>query len=61
MGLFRNIFDLEKGEFITRTSKNTGMNLDGELFIRLSDTSAMDEKGNIHITSSWKDDDDDSL
>ena len=61
MGLFSSIFDFDKGEFITRTSKNTGISLDGEFFTRLSDNTAMDEKGNVHITSPWKDDDDESF
>ena len=52
------IFDFEDGDFIFNTG-NIGFDSDGDMMIRISDNMAFDlETGDIHITSSWKDDKD---
>jgi len=55
----RHIFDFEDGDFAFRTSDNMAIDSDGDLLLRMSDNMAMDmDSGEIHITSSWDDDDD---
>ena len=58
MGLLNMIFDMDKGDFIMKTSRNTGLDSRGRLIMRLSDHTVMDEDGDIHIVSSWPKDDD---
>lgn len=54
------IFDLEDGDFIFRTSKDMGLDSEGGMMMRLSDSMAMDmDSGELHMVSSWKDDEDD--
>lgn len=58
--MFRNIFDYNEGNMIFQTSDNTAMDMDGHLLSRMSDNMAMDlETGELHLTSSWKKDDED--
>lgn len=58
--MFGNIFDYEDGDFIVQTSDNTAMDMDGHLLTRMSDNMVMDfETGELHITSAWKNEDDD--
>lgn len=53
------IFDYDKGELIIQTSDNTGITTDGHLVTRVGDNMAMDlDSGELHITSSWNDEDD---
>ena len=52
------IFDFNDGEFIFG-SGDMRFNSDGDMMMRMGDNMAMDmETGEIHITSSWDDDDD---
>lgn len=54
------IFDMEDGDFVFRTSKNMGFDSGGNMMMRLSDNMAMDmDSGELHLVSSWKDDEDD--
>lgn len=56
MGIF---FDYTDGDYCMRTSDNTAMDSDGNYMMRMSDNMAMDmESGELHITSSWGDDED---
>ena len=53
------IFDYDSGEYIYHTSGNLGYDSNGDLHMRMGDNMAMDmETGELHITSSWKNDDD---
>ena len=59
--MFESVFDFEDGDYIIKTSDTSGMDQDGNLMLQVSDNLAMDtESGELHITSSWKDDDDDT-
>lgn len=57
MGLLDMIFDIDKGDFITRISRNTGIDSDGNFITRLSNNTVMDDDGDIHFVSSWPNDD----
>ena len=51
------IFDYDDGDFIFNHSGNMAFDSDGDMMLRLSDDMAMDmDSGEIHITSSWQDD-----
>ena len=53
------IFDYDDGDFIFNTSGNIAFDSDGNMMMRMSDNMAMDlDSGDIHIVSSWTDDDD---
>lgn len=53
-------FDYDNGDFGFSISDNIGMDLDGNMMMRMSDNMAMDmDSGDIHMTSSWSADDDD--
>lgn len=55
-----SIFDYDEGDFIHQTSDNMGIDSDGDLYIRMGDNMAMDmDTGELHITSGWRNDDDD--
>lgn len=54
------IFDFEDGDFAFRLSDNMAMDTNGNLMMRTSDNVAMDmNTGEMHITSSWHNEDDD--
>lgn len=45
---------------IFQTSDNTAMDMDGHMMTRMSDNMAMDlDTGELHMISSWNNDDDD--
>ena len=50
-------FDYDDGDFIMGISDNTAMDSDGNLMVRMCDNMMMDmERGDIHMTASWVDD-----
>ena len=54
------IFDYDNGDFIYHTSGNLGMDSNSDLHMRMGDNMSMDmETGELHMTSGWKNDDDD--
>ncbi len=54
------IFDYDNGEYIYHTSSNMGYDSNGDLHMRMGDNMSMNmETGELHITSSWKNDEDD--
>ncbi|MBE6951190.1 MAG: hypothetical protein E7451_07620 [Ruminococcaceae bacterium] len=58
--MHKPIFDLEDGDLIFRTSGNMAMDSDGNMMMRVSDNMAMElDSGELHFTSSWRDDEDD--
>lgn len=58
--MFRSMFDFEDGDMIFQTSDNTAMDMDGHMMTRMSDNMAMDlDTGELHMISSWNNDDDD--
>jgi len=55
------IFDYDNGELIFPTSSNLGMDSDGDMYMRMGDNMSMNmDTGELHLTSSWADDDDDN-
>lgn len=55
----KNIFDYDDGDYAFSISDNMAIDSEGDLLMRMSDNMAMDlDSGDIHFTSSWKDDDD---
>lgn len=49
------IFDYEDGDIIIQTGDNTGFDFDGHMHIKMGNNMSMDtQTGDIHITSSWK-------
>ena len=55
----KNIFDYDYGDYAFSISDNMAIDSEGDLLMRMSDNMAMDlDSGDIHFTSSWKDDDD---
>ena len=60
--MFKNIFDFDDGDFIFSSGGNFGFDSDGDMHIRMGDNMSMDmETGEMHFTSGWQDDDDDSI
>ena len=56
----KHFFDYEDGDFAFSISDNMAMDSDGNLLMRMSDNMAMDlESGDIHIISSWNNEDED--
>lgn len=54
----KNIFDYDDGDYAFSISDNMAIDSEGDLLLRISDNMAMDlDLGDIHFTSSWKDDD----
>ena len=54
------IFDYDDGDFIRQTSENMGIDSDGNLNMRMGDNMSMDmDTGELHLTSGWKNGDDD--
>lgn len=55
-----SIFDYEDGNFIHQTSDNMGIDSNGDLHMRMGDNMSMNmDTGELHLTSSWNNDDDD--
>lgn len=55
----KHFFDFEDGDFAFSTSDNMAMDSDGDLMMRMGNNMAMDmDTGNIHMISSWPNDDD---
>lgn len=53
-----SIFDYYDGDFMFSMSDNMAIDSDGDMMMRMSDNMAMDmDTGEIHITSSWSNDD----
>ena len=56
----KRFFDYEDGDFAMRISDNMAIDSNGDLMMRMGDNMAMDmDTGDIHLVSSWPDDDDD--
>ena len=57
-GMSKYIFDYDDGDFAMSISDSMAMDSDGNLMMRMGDYMAMDmDTGDIHIISSWPDDD----
>lgn len=58
-GMSKYIFDYDDGDFAMSISDSMAMDSDGDLMMRTGDHMAMDmDTGDIHMISSWSDDDD---
>lgn len=56
----RHIFDLDDGDVIFCGSDRMGLDSDGHLMMRMSNSMAMDmDSGELYFISSWDDEDDD--
>ena len=56
----KRFFDYEDGDFAMCISDNMAIDSNGDLMMRMGDNMAMDmDTGDIHLVSSWPDDDDD--
>lgn len=56
----KHFFDSEDGDFVHTISDNMAIDSDGNMMMRMSDNMAMDlDSGDIHIISSWSNDDED--
>ena len=56
----KHFFDFEDGDFAHTISDNMAIDSDVDLLMRLGDNMAMDmDTGDIHIISSWSNDDED--
>lgn len=56
----KHFFDFEDGDFVHTISYNMAIDSDGNMMMRMSDNMAMDlDSGDIHIISSWSNDDED--
>lgn len=56
----KHFFDFEDGDFAHTISDNMAIDYDGDLLMRMGDNMAMDmDTGDIHIISSWSNDDED--
>lgn len=57
-GMSKYIFDYDDGDFAMSISDSMAMDSDGDLMLRMGDHMAMDmDTGDIHMISSWTDDD----
>ena len=55
----KHFFDFEDGDFAFSISDNMAMDSDGDLMMRMGNNMAMDmDPGDIHMISSWPNDDD---
>lgn len=55
----KHFFDFEDGDFAFSISDNMAMDSDGDLMMRMGNNMAMDmDTGDIHMISSWANDDD---
>lgn len=56
----KHFFDFEDGDFAHTILDNMAIDSDGDLLMRMGDNMAMDmDTGDIHIISSWSNDDED--
>ena len=56
----KHFFDFEDGDFAHTISDNMAIDSDGDLLMRMGDNMAMDmDIGDIHVISSWSNDDED--
>ena len=56
----KHFFDFEDGDVAHTISDNKAIDSDGDLLMRMGDNMAMDmDTGDIHIISSWSNDDED--
>ncbi len=56
----KHFFDFEDGDFAHTISDNMAIDSDGDLLMRMGDNMSMDmDTGDIHIISSWSNDDED--
>ena len=56
----KHFFDFEDGDFAHTISDNMAIDSDGDLLMRMGDNMAMDmDTGDIHIISSWTNDNED--
>jgi hypothetical protein len=56
----KRFFDYEDSDFAMSISDNMAIDSNGDLMMRMGDNMAMDmDTGDIHLVSSWPDDDDD--
>ena len=56
----KRFFDYEDGNFAMSISDNMAIDSNGDLMMRMGDNMAMDmDTSDIHLVSSWPDDDDD--
>lgn len=56
----KHFFDFEDGDFAHTISDNMAIDSDGDLLMKMGDNMAMDmDTGDIHIISSWSNDDED--
>ena len=56
----KQYFDFEDGDFAHNISDNMAIDSDGDLLMRMGDNMAMDmDTGDIHIISSWSNDNED--
>ena len=56
----KQFYDFEDGDFADYRSDDMAIDSDGDLLLRMGDNMAMDmDSGDLHIISSWSDDDDD--
>ena len=56
----KQFYDFEDGDFAYSISDDMAIDSDGDLMLRTGDNMAMDmDSGDLHIISSWSDDDDD--
>lgn len=57
----KNFFDYDDGDFAHAISDNMAIDSDGDMMMRMGDNMAMDmDTGDIHIISSWSNDDEDN-
>lgn len=55
-----HFFDYDDGDFVHPISDNMAIDSDGDLMMRMGDHMSMDMvTGDIHMISSWPDDDED--
>lgn len=55
----KHFLDFEDGDFAFSISDNMAMDSDGDLMMRMGNNMAMDmDTGDIHMISSWTNDDD---
>ena len=55
----KHFFDFEDGDFAFSISDNMAMDSDGDLMMRMGNNMAMDmDTADIHMISSWPNDDD---
>lgn len=56
----KQFYDFKDGDFAYSRSDDMAIDSDGDLMLRMGDNMAMDmDSGDLHIISSWSDDDDD--